>query len=79
MFLYLPDLCMYREMGRLIMDNPITLYFISAIAMVVYFLFCIATTWFFAKLVLRAMPGGNNNDSNKATPERDEVSERGAG
>ena len=61
------------------MDNPYLVYFIATLVTVVYFLFCIATTWFFAKLVLKAMPGGNNNDSNKEALERDEVSERGDG
>ena len=61
------------------MTGPYILYFIVTLAMVIYFVFCIATTWFFAKLVLKAMPGGNNNDSNKEALERDEVSKRGDG
>lgn len=61
------------------MDSPYTLYAIVTLAMVIYFVFCIATTWFFAKLVLSIMPGGKNNDSNKKTQDKNEVSERGAG
>lgn len=61
------------------MTGPYILYFIVTLAMIIYFVFCIATTWFFAKLVLSIMPGGKNNDSNKEAQERDEVSERGAG
>ena len=54
-------------------------YAIATIAMVLYFIFCIATTWFFAKMVLKIMPGGKNNDSNKKAQDTNEVSERGDG
>ena len=61
------------------MTGPYILYFIVTLAMLLYFAFCIVTTWFFAKLVLSIMPGGKNNDSNKAAQERDEVPKRGNG
>ncbi len=61
------------------MDNPYTAYFIATIAMLVYFAFCIATTWLFAKLVLGVMPKGEANDSNKTGQEDNEVPKRGDG
>lgn len=50
-------------------------YVIATFAMLVYFAFCIATTWLFAKLVLRAMPKGKANDNNKKDQEVNEVPE----
>ena len=61
------------------MDSPYILYFIVTLAMLLYFVFCIATTWFFAKLVLSIIPGGKNNDNNKKDQEVNEVPKRGDG
>ena len=63
------------------MDNPWMVYFIATFAMLVYFAFCIATTWLFAKLVLRAMPQGKTDGGNKKDKDQavDEVPERGDG
>ena len=63
------------------MDNPWMVYFIATFAMLVYFAFCIATTWLFAKLVLRAMPQGKADDGNKKDKDQavNEVPERGDG
>ena len=59
-------------------DNPYLVYWITAIATLVYFVFCITTTWLFAKLVLRAMPQGKTNDGNKKE-EENQVQDRGNG
>ena len=57
------------------MDNPWMVYVIATFSMLVCFAFCIATTWLFAKLVLRAMPKGKANDNNKKDQEVNEVPE----
>ena len=62
------------------MDSPYILYAIVTLAMLLFFGFCILTTWFFCKLVLGVMPRGQNNEGgNKKTVEGDKVSERGDG
>ena len=60
------------------MDNPYMLYFIVTLAMVLFFGFCIGTTWFFAKMVLGIMPQGKTNDGDKKE-EENQVQDRGNG
>ena len=55
------------------------LYLIVTLAMVLFFVFCIATTWFFAKMVLGIMPQGKANDNDKKDQEVNEVPKRGNG
>ena len=40
------------------MSSGYMLYAICILAVLVYFVFAIASTWLFAKIVLRAMPDG---------------------
>ena len=54
------------------------LYFIVTLAMVLFFGFCIGTTWFFAKMVLGIMPQGKTNDGHKKE-EENQVQDRGNG
>jgi hypothetical protein len=47
-----------------IMDSPYTLYAICILAVLIYFVFAIATTWLFMKIiVLKSMPDGRKIDA----------------
>ena len=55
-------------------SNPYMLYVISAVAIILFFGFCIATTWLFARMVIGVMPKEQTNDGDKEAKTPNKVS-----
>ena len=69
---------MYRKVGWVmewLTTSHYAMYFIATVAMLLYFAFCIATTWFFAKIVLKALPDGRGKNNEGKDDEPIKVSE----
>jgi len=78
MLVHLLHLRMYRKVGWImewLTASHYAMYFIATVAVLLYFTFCIATTWFFTKIVLKALPDGRGKNDEGKNDEPIKVSE----